>query len=214
MSSFSLAILRLYGHRTMALFLVAVGPYFFHIHYSRSGYTYIHAALFMAFICWSFARFQQKLSIGSALVAGAILGLSVMTYSASYILPAPFACAMLWVFLSSDFRARFVEHRLRNALRLGFVSLLGFLLVLTPQIIYTIIHGFSTSSRLRSQSLFVHVGEADLFSSIVVFLMKYWELLVRTCAVFFQADSAHQWTGRLLAEPVSQTLVSIGTVIL
>lgn len=211
---FSFALSRLYGRGVMCLFLVAVGPYFFHIHYSRSGYNYIHAALFTAILCWSFAYFQQALSSRTAFFMGGVLGLSVMTYSVSYILPAPVACAMLWIAISDQFRDKFFTQRLKHALRLGLISLSGFLIILGPQIIYTAMHGFSTSSRLRSQSLFVHTQNTDLFERITTFLQKFWMQLMHTTDIFFRADGARQGVGPLIAEPVSQTLVVVGTGIL
>ena len=189
---FTLFVLYGFGARTSLFFLVCVIPFHLHLHYSRTGFTYIHAVLFTAIVSLAFVRFARIPSKLNAFVIGAVLGLSVMVYSATQVLPGAVFIGTMAIFLSPTFRERYPKKRIISAFVLSSVAVLGLLTTLGAQLIYIYENGFS--SRLKSQFLLNpdivrHLQLGEQASNLELF----WYNFRQTLKFFYWQDGAGQY---------------------
>ncbi len=215
----ALALNSLYGLRITVFFLAAVAPFHLHIHYARTGFTYIHAVLMSSLVFWAFARCVKKQSLASFAVLGASLGLAVMAYSATHVLPAAVGAGLLMTLFSPSFKEGLGSRGLtQGALKVGVAVMLGIVLTLGPQIIYVIFEGFPSSSRLHSQLLLGHSGAAwtkGPDGQALSLLQVIWNQIDRTLAFFYSRDSAVQYGGyQGLFELWSGALAGLGGLVL
>ena len=191
---FTLFVLYGFGARASLFFLACVIPFHLHLHYSRTGFIYIHAVLFTAIVSLAFVRFARIPSKLNAFVIGAVLGLSVMVYSATHVLPGAVFIGTMAIFLSPTFRERYPKKQIISAFVLSSVAVLGLLTTLGAQLIYIYEHGFS--SRLNSQYLLLPGSVAYWRSKLgeqASILEILWHNLLQTLKFFYWGDSAAQY---------------------
>lgn len=215
----ALALYPLYGARVVVFFLATVAPFHLHVHFSRTGFTYIHAVLMSALVFWTYSNSLRRKTWLSFCLVGIALGLAVMAYSATHVLPAAVGVALLTNFLSSDFKAHSGRRGVVvSALTICLLVGVGVLLALGPQIVHVAHAGFPSSSRLHSQFVL-----GDLLSpstpgpggQTVSPLLLLWQQFQHTVSFFYSRDAAVQYGGsRGLFERWTNILAIFGGLVL
>lgn len=185
-----------FGRRVALLSLLFVVPYHLHVHYSRTGFPYVHAILFMAFVSVAFTYFIQAPSIKRALVTGLTMGLAALVYPATHVLPFAIAAAVIFGVYPRLLRAEgSVQLATRNLLKLSLVFFAGIIIAMGPQVIYSARNGYS--SRLihtfvlhdhNIKHLGPQTGDAVVTPAGVV-----WFNFKRTLKFFYENDTAEQY---------------------
>jgi hypothetical protein len=215
----ALALYPLYGPRVVVFFLATVTPFHLHVHFSRTGFTYIHAVLMSALVFWAYSNSLRRKTWLSFCLVGVALGFAVMAYSATHVLPAAIGVALLINFLSSDFKAQSGKGGIAvRALKVCLLIGAGVLIALGPQIVHVAHAGFPSSSRLHSQFILDTLlspptpGPDGQTASPLLLL---WQQFERTVSFFYGRDGAVQYgAGRGLFERWTNILAIFGSLVL
>jgi len=211
---FALALNIEFAPRVVLFFIAAVAPFHLHVHYSRTGFTYIHAVLLTSVVTYAFSRFAHKPSSPRSFVVGLCLGLALMVYSATYVLPMAVAIGVLRVLLSSTYRDSYPHQRSRTSLKLLGALVMGTLCTLGPQLVYVWLKGFTSASRLHSQTLWS--GENSNYSTEILLAgaERLGKQLLLTLKFFYHEDGATQGSGALLTNSYYQYIGAFGLIIM
>ena len=139
----TLCITQAYGRRAALLSLVFITPFHLHLHYSRTGFPYIHAVLFFGLVSLAFLRFVKNPDWKNALLVGCTMGLGALAYPATHVLPFAMGAALLCGKLSPEG----VRCKLTSLATYSLAFLAGVLITMGPQLAYSYEHGYN--SRLR-----------------------------------------------------------------
>lgn len=203
-----------FGCRVALFFMAAVMPFHLHVHYSRTGFHYIHAALLASALTYAFARFAHKPVPSRASVVGLSLGFALMVYSATYVLPAAVGVGFVGVVLSAKYKSFYPHRRVYGALKLLVWFVVGTLCALGPQLVFIWRRGFTSASRLHSQTLWSAESSDHAFSTWVSGAERFGRQLVRTLEFFYRHDGAVQGSGPLLTTSYYQYIAAFGLVVM
>lgn len=211
---FALFVAKALGRRTAIYFLIFAIPFHLHVHFSRTGFPYVHALLLFGAISLAFINYLQAPRAKTALILGITLGLGALVYPATHVLPF---CIIAAVVVGKPTHSKQTSKRLKEGAKLLAGVLGGLLLTLTPQIIYSIIYGYS--SRLSSTLVFhphnlkhlapqTGIPEATIADIV-------WFNFLRTLKLFYSYDEAEQY--RFIEAPLGIViggLAALGALIL
>jgi Dolichyl-phosphate-mannose-protein mannosyltransferase len=204
------------GLRAMVFFLVGVVPFHLHLHFSRTGFIYIQAVLFISLVAYCFGRFSNKPSIANGLALGVVTGLALMVYSATHVLVGVLPVSILAVLLSHKAKNHLPRHRLIKS----FVVILAFMAGLSATFGQFAYHAYTDgfSSRFEQQSIFREEVRQEASKNIGRDL-SYFELahanFQSTLSFFWDGDCSVQYG--LTASPlegVSSAILILGLGIL
>ena len=182
------------GLRAMVFFLVAVLPFHLHVHYSRTGYIYMQAALFIALVAFVFGRFVQRPSAFNGFLLGLSTGFALMVYSATHVLVGVLGVGVVVALLSPTARETFGASRLPRSVG-SLVAIVVGLICATGQYVYhALINGHT--SRFMQQTVlrdeyraeFNRATGGDFSTAHVV-----WANFKRTLTFFLEGDRAGQY---------------------
>lgn len=182
------------GARMMLLFLASVLPFHLHVHYSRTGFIYIHAALFVALVSYLFGRFIKKPTVVRALILGGALGLALLVYSATQVLPAAVGLGTLAFLLSRGGREQLGRRPALKGLLLLVVMGLGFFAAIVQHIMFIVENGYR--SRLLDQLVIKSEGPpywVQCLGPAVSKVEVYFINLFRTLGFFYTSDASNQY---------------------
>lgn len=192
------------GLRAAMFFLVGVIPFHLHIHFSRTGFIYIQAALFIAVVASLFSRFVRAPSMVNGALLGVGTGFALMVYSATHVLVGAIPLGVLAVLCSRTTKESVRRHPVIKRCGVVVAVCVG-LCVSFGQFGYHAYHdGFS--SRLEQQSIFKEEGRQDLNRHLGRELSVpelALENLKATVAFFWMGDRSVQYG--LTQEPLETT---------
>jgi|GEM_PF-5076794 len=214
---FGLAVSNAYGRRAGLFFLLFAVPFNLHVHYSRTGFIYNHATLFIAFVTWALARVARTPSARNSLLLGILTGLSVLVYPATHVLGPVIIGAMIIKQLLTSVAPRNLIGELRVRMGSIVAALIGFTLAAGPQIYFWTTRNYE--SRARSQLIFLpgprkHIeyslGGPATDWDLILFNLK------NTLLFFWAGDKAAQYgyTGAPLGPIMSWVAVTGGLVLI
>ena len=193
---FALFVNRAWGRGASLTFLAFAATYHFHVHYSRTGFHYIHAVFFMGIVSYLFARAVQSASLVWAGILGLAMGFGALVYPATQVLPfAMIAALFLGVMPAPSMAPSVWRHPIR-ALRVIGVFLLGLAISFGPQALYSYSQG-SFNSRLQHtfilhahnvKHLAPQMGDIPVNVPGVLFFN-----LLRTLRFFYLSDTGEQY---------------------
>jgi 4-amino-4-deoxy-L-arabinose transferase-like glycosyltransferase len=192
---FAYFIKQSYGKRMALLFLMFVTPFHLHVHYSRTGFHYIHAAMFFGITS---AAFFHTITTGSkrwAFVTGVTMGLGALVYPATNVLPFAMIAAGLVGKFPTHGQSLSIWRSPRTSLAACLAFAGGVALTFGPQALYSISHGFLNRLEhtyiLHPHSI-RHV--APLMGNIPVTTPGVlWYNLLKTFEFFYWRDSGEQY---------------------
>ena len=211
---FALALNVTFGCRVALFFIAAVAPFHLHVHFSRTGFPYIHAVLLTSALTYALARFAHKPTSSRVFVVGLCLGFALMVYSATYVLPAAVGVGFVGVVLSAKYKSFYPHRRVYGALKLLVWFVVGTLCALGPQLVFIWRRGFTSASRLHSQTLWSAESSNHGFSAWVSGAERFGRQLVRTLEFFYRHDGAVQGSGPLLTTSYYQYIAAFGLVVM
>lgn len=211
---FALALNVSFGCRVALFFTAAVIPFHLHVHYSRTGFPYIHAVLLTGALTYAFSRFAHKPMPSRAFIVGLCLGFALMVYSATYVLPVALGIGFLGVVCSSKFRDIYSRQRAYGALKLVVSLVGGTLCALGPQLVYVYQKGFTSASRLHSQTLWSGESSNHGIDALVRGAERFGNQLIRTLEFFYRHDGAAQGSGPLLTTSYYQYIAAFGLIVM
>lgn len=211
---FALFVAKAFGRRSCIFFLIFAVPFHLHVHYSRTGFPYVHALLLCGAISLAFINFLQAPRAGTSLILGITLGLGALVYPATHVLPF---CIIAAIILGKPKHVKNISTRLKSGAKLLSAVLAGLLLTLTPQVVYSFMHGYS--SRLSSTLIFhphniKHLAPLTEIPAATVVDIA-WFNFVRTLKLFYSCDEAEQY--RFTESPlgiVIGVLATLGALVL
>lgn len=204
------------GLRAMVFFVMAVVPFHLHVHFSRTGFIYMQAALFIGLVAYLFGRLVRRPTIGSGVLLGIATGFSLMVYSATYVLVGALAIGVLAALASKSTRTYLKNGWIVKSLAISGAIVVGALLVLGQLLYHAYTDGFT--SRFSQQSIFrdevrkefsARVGHEA--SSLEMFRSYLWD----TVCFFWDGDASGQYgLAGAPFEVVSGIIVLAGLAIL
>ena len=204
------------GLRAMVFFLAAVVPFHLHIHYSRTGFIYMQAALFVALVGYLFASFARKPSLLNGLLLGVTTGFSLMVYSATQVLLGVLSIGVPVVLLSKTSREYYGKAAVAKGIGAALAVVAGTAISFGSFVYHAYTGGFS--SRFLAQSIFQgHLGRSlvqELWQDASL-RERVTENLKSTASFFWAGDASNQYgfIGPML-ENISYTVVLFGCVVL
>ncbi len=192
---FWLFVKRGFGSRMAILFLLFATPFHLHVHYSRTGFIYIHAVLLAGLISWAFAMFVTSTSARAAFFTGLTMGLGMLVYPATQVLPISMVVAVVLGVMPSTAKASVLWKSPKLFLGLILSGILGLLVSFGPQLFYIYYNGFL--SRLGSTFILQPHNIKHLSS-----MMKepstapidiIWFNILQTAKFFYASDSGEQY---------------------
>ena len=185
-----------FGRRVGLFALLFAVPYHLHVHYSRTGFPYVHAILFMAIVSVAFTYFIQAPSVKRALMTGLTMGLAALVYPATHVLPFAIGAAVVFgVYPRLVHSQRSFGKGTKTFVTLSLAFLAGVFIAMGPQVIYSAKNGYS--SRL-TQTFVLHdhnirhlgpqTGDPNVTPAGVV-----WFNFKRTLKFFYENDTAEQY---------------------
>jgi 4-amino-4-deoxy-L-arabinose transferase-like glycosyltransferase len=189
---FGLAVKKLLGARTSLFFLLIASVFHLHAHYSRTGFIYNHAVFFISLITLLFAHARARPTRSLWILLGAAIGLSILVYPATQLLPFALIGAEFTVRAIPNPRSLFKLRRY-NAKNFLWVAF-GTLLALGPQIYFWITYGFE--SRVRSQFFLLPPQRKHLegvMGGPGTALEVLWFNIKSTAGFFYRGDLAVQY---------------------
>lgn len=193
---FTWFVCKAFGRRVGLFALLFTVPYHLHVHYSRTGFPYVHAILFMAIVSVAFTYFVQRPSAKRALVTGLTMGLAALVYPATHVLPFAIAAAVIFGVYPRVIRDKgsFAKGT-TGVITMILAFLVGVMIAMGPQVIYSAKNGYS--SRL-TQTFVLHehnlkhlgpqTGNPNVTPAGVV-----WFNFTRTLKFFYENDTAEQY---------------------
>lgn len=197
------------GLRAMLFFLVGVVPFHLHVHFSRTGFIYIQAVLFIALVAFCFGRFARRPSILNSALLGIATGLSLMVYSATYVFGGVVPLGVLAVLCSQTARERLQPNSLIQSCGIVAALSIGLTVSFGQFVYHARTDGFS--SRLEQQSIFREEVRREVSANLgrgVSFLEVAKEHFATTLSFFWVGDRSVQYG--IVCNPLSM----IPTVIL
>lgn len=214
---FGLAVANAYGYRTSLFFLLFAAPFHLHVHFSRTGFIYNHATLFIALVTWALSRVARTPSPGNCLLLGILTGLSILVYPATHVL-TPAILGALGIQLLPNIAT---PRRLLNAICRSSSSIvaaiIGFTLAAGPQIHFWITRRYE--SRAASQLIFLPGPRHHIEYSLGAPATS-WDLILynlkHTLLFFWAGDKAAQYgyAGAPLGQIMSWVAVAGGIVLI
>ena len=193
---FALFVNRAWGRAASLTFLAFAATYHFHVHYSRTGFHYIHATFFMGIVSYLFARAVQSASLVWAGVLGIAMGFGALVYPATQVLPfAMVAAVLLGVMPAPSMSPSVWRHPLRTLGIIG-MFLMGLAISFGPQALYSYSQGTFNSRLQHTFILHAHnvkhlapqMGEIPVNDVGVVYFN-----LLRTLRFFYASDTGEQY---------------------
>jgi hypothetical protein len=213
---FGLAVSIAYGRRASIFFLLFAVPFNLHVHYSRTGFIYNHATLFIALVTWALARVARTPSARNCLLLGILTGLSVLAYPATHVLgPAIIGAVIIQQLLTSAAPRKLIGGLLVSVGSIV-AALIGFTLAAGPQIYFWITRTYE--SRAGSQLIFLPGPRKHIEYSLGGPATE-WDLILfnlkHTLLFFWAGDKAAQYgfTGAPLGPIMSWVAVAGGLVL-
>lgn len=140
------------GLRAMVFFLVGVVPFHLHLHFSRTGFIYIQAVLFISLVAFCFGRFAKRPSMVNGLVLGVVSGFALMVYSATHVLVGVLPVSILAALRTRTAQDYLGIKRLRKSVAAVVAFTMGLSITFGQFAYYAYTGGFS--SRFNQQSIF------------------------------------------------------------
>jgi hypothetical protein len=192
---FWLFVKRGFGPRMALLFLLFATPFHLHVHYSRTGFIYVHAILLAGLISWAFAMFVTSTSARTAFFTGLTMGLGMLVYPATQVLPIAMVLAVLFGVMPSTAKASVLWKSPKLFLSVMTCGILGLLVSFGPQIFYIYYNGFL--SRLGSTFILQPHNIKHLASMMkepsMAPLDIVWFNILQTAKFFYASDSGEQY---------------------
>lgn len=193
---FALFVNRAWGRAASLTFLAFAATYHFHVHFSRTGFTYIHASLFMGIVSYLFARSLQTASFVWTGVLGVTMGFGALVYPATQVIPLAMVGAVLIGVIPAPSLAPSVWRHPLRTIALAGVFFAGCVVSFGPQALYSYSQG-SFNSRLQ-QTFILHSHNvkhlAPQMGDIPVTVpgVLYFNLM-RTLRFFYSSDTGEQY---------------------
>jgi hypothetical protein len=189
---FGLAVKKLLGPRTSLFFLLIASVFHLHAHYSRTGFIYNHAVFFISIITLIYAHVRARPTRSLWILLGVAIGLSILVYPATQLLPFALIGAELTTRVFPNPRNLFNIRRanIKNFLWVVF----GTFAALGPHIHFWVTKGFE--SRVRSQFFLLPAQRAHLESVMGrpgSALEVFWFNMKSTARFFYSSDHAVQY---------------------
>jgi 4-amino-4-deoxy-L-arabinose transferase-like glycosyltransferase len=192
---FTLFVGRAYGARVALVSLMVCAPFHLHVHYSRTGFIYIHAVLMAAVVSYAFVRFLQRASAVWAFLTGLSMGLAMLVYPATQVLPIGMIAAVVLGVLPATASTRVLLASPKRFLLLTLCGILGGLVTFGAQLNHIISHGYL--SRLNSTYILQPHNIKHLSSVMKVQnpsnLEVTWFNILQTLKFFYASDSGEQY---------------------
>ena len=193
---FALFVNRAWGRAASLTFLAFAVTYHFHVHYSRTGFHYIHATFFMGIVSYLFARAVQSASLIWAGILGLAMGFGALVYPATQVLPFAMIVAVIFGVMPAPSMVSSVwRHPLRTLGLMG-TFLVGLAISFGPQALYSYSQGTFNSRLQHTFILHAHNVKhlAPQMEGIPVNMpgVIYFNLL-RTLRFFFASDTGEQY---------------------
>jgi 4-amino-4-deoxy-L-arabinose transferase-like glycosyltransferase len=192
---FALFMWQAFGRRLALFFLVFAVPFHFHAHFSRTAFPFVHALLMMSVVSFAFARFVRAPSVWRALLLGLGLGLAMLVYPATQVLPMAIFAAVVFSVAPTQIKERGAKAGLTRVGTLAAVCGVGAFVIMAPQLMYSYEHGFN--SRLQ-QTLIFHehnikhltpqTGDPNISVPGIV-----WFNFTSTLKFLYKSDSGEQY---------------------
>lgn len=192
---FACFVAHAFGRGAALAFLLFAAPFHLHVHYSRTGFIYIHSLLLAGLMSWTWAIFVSRTTWVSAVLVGITTGLGLLVYPTTQVLPLAMLCAAVCGVMPMTATVRTIWRHPGTLAGLLVAFLAGVLLSFGPQISYIYHHGFLS----RAGSTFVlqphnirHISSVmrEPSASHVEIL---WFNFLQTLRFFFSADSGEQY---------------------
>lgn len=212
---FALFVRNWLGPRMTLLFLASVLPFHLHLHYSRTGFIYIHATLFIALVTYLFGRFVKKPTVLRSLILGLTLGLALLVYSATQVLPAAVGLGALVFLFSRRGRETLGNRAGLKALALLLVMGIGFFAAIGQHIMFILENGYR--SRLLDQLVIKSEGMPHWVQCLGPAVPKYevyFINLLKTLGFFTTADASNQYGCGAQLEIIAGIVALFGTLTL
>ena len=184
-----------FGRGTSLLFLLFAAPFHLHVHYSRTGFIYIHSLLLAGLMSWAWALFVTRTSWLSAFLVGITTGFGLLVYPTTQVLPLAMLFAVVCGVMPTTARVRTVWRHPRVLATLLVAFLAGILVSFGPQIFYIYHYGFLS----RAGSTFVlqphnirHISSV-MRDPAASQLEIVWFNVLQTLEFFYYRDSGEQY---------------------
>jgi len=191
----ALFVSKAFGRRVTLYTLLFIAPYHYHAHFSRTGFPYIHAVLFMSLVSAAFAWFVESPTLRRSLLVGIAMGLAALVYPATHVLPfAIGAAVMLWL-LPTLISTRGWKGGSIRFIKLVMCFMTGLIVAVGPQAAYSYSHGYTSRltqtfvlhehniKHLRSQMNDPHMTKTEIV----------WANFLRTLKIFYSDDTGEQY---------------------
>lgn len=182
------------GLRAMAFFLVCVVPFHLHAHFSRTGFIYMQAVLFISLVAFCFGRFAKRPSLGNGLALGIMTGFALMVYSATHVLVAVVPLSVLAVLRSKTAKEYTRQHHVKKSLGAIVAFMVGLSLSFGQFAYHVYSGGFS--SRFGQQSIFREEVRREASQNAgrdISYTELAYENLKSTVSFFWAGDSSVQY---------------------
>lgn len=182
------------GLRAMVFFLVAILPFHLHVHYSRTGFIYMQAALFIALVAYLFGRFVQRPSARNGFLLGLGTGFALMVYSATHVLVGVLGVGVLVVLLSPSAQETFPSSRFVRSLGSSAAIVLGAGCAIGQYVYHALVYGHS--SRFTQQMALgseYREGLNRYAGRSLTTVEAAWVNFKKTVEFFFDGDASMQY---------------------
>ena len=193
--SFACFVARGFGRRIALLFLLFATPFHLHVHYSRTGFIYIHAVLFAGLVSWAFAAFVTRTSFRAAFLTGLTMGFGMLVYPATQVLPIAMVAALVLGVLPPTAKVSVLWKHPKLLVGVIGSVVVGGLVSFGPQLSHIYHHGYL--SRLGSTFILQphnirHLSGMmrDPSASHAEIL---WFNILQTLKFFYRSDSGEQY---------------------